>query len=405
MKILHVNHHDRGGAANAAIRLHQALLNCSVDSNILFLKNSNAQISRSSYYAQEKETPSIKKILQKKITRSSRFDKEQKYKAVLHNMPKGYEGYSLPFTSYDISSHPAVKQADIIHLHWVSRFLDYQFFKKIKKPVVWTLHDMNPFLGGFHYMNDHVSFSQEFADIENDIMQYKKKALTGFENLHIVALSSYLKNISTTSALFNKYPHYLIPNSLDLDIFYPYHKAAVRSIWNLPEEATVFLFVSETLNNKRKGFDLLSEAIEFHKNNNDMVFCTIGQTESKLSNKIRHLGSIKDEKLMALAYSASDAFILPSREDNLPNTMLESLACGTPVITFSKGGMADFIESGKNGILIEEISSTALARAVSQFLETSYLYDRDDVRKFAESQFSFIQQAASYLSIYNQIEV
>src|SRR5690606_32821939 len=93
----------------------------------------------------------------------------QAYQKRLNFLPQGYEGYSIPTTKYNLFSHPAVQRADIIHLHWVSRFLNYSFFKDINKPVIWTLHDMNPFLGGFHYLNDANRFAESFKELEADL--------------------------------------------------------------------------------------------------------------------------------------------------------------------------------------------------------------------------------------------
>lgn len=403
MKILHINTHDRGGAANAAIRLHKALLEQGIDSNMLFLKNMGATVDKSSYFSTPQKTSSFKQHLKLKLGFSAPHSLENELKEQLNQLPTGYEGYSLPVTRFRLEDSPEVKEAGIIHLHWVSRFLDYSFFERLDKPVVWTLHDMNPFLGGFHYQLDADAFSTSFKEMEQQLLAYKQSALARSEQvITVVAPSSYLLSTSKNSYLFQRYSHDAIRYSLNLKVFKPYDQRAAREIWDLPQDKCVILFVSEDIQNKRKGFDLLLKATE-QVESEQVIFCAIGKTQQELPKHVRHLGSFRDEMLLALAYSAADAFVLPSREDNLPNTMLEALACGTPVIAFNRGGMADIIKTGNNGVLLSEVQAEVLAEAINDLLAAKYSFDRQQIRAFAEHKFSPEKQAKEYLKVYETI--
>ncbi len=336
MRILHISTHDRGGAASAMINLHYGLLKKGVDSHCLFLKNTGENIKNSHYY--KSSSKGLFVLIPDKIKNKFGFNQEKIVERILSNKPKGYEGYSFPITPYKIHKNDYIQKADIINLHFVSRFIDYpSFFPNVYKPLVWTIHDMNPFLGGFHYSNDEERFHKSFYELEKKLISIKDKALKNTKNLYIVSLSHYLKGKSLNSSLFNKFPHFLIQNSVDTDKFRIYNKKFSRDIFNLPQDKKLFLFVSESINNRRKGFDILLDVID-RFNEDQIIFCAIGKkiSNENKDNKIYHLGYIRDPRLLALAYSASDAFILPSREDNLPNTMLEALSCGTPVLTFIK---------------------------------------------------------------------
>ena len=402
MIVLHVNTHDRGGAANAAIRLHRALLDENVNSEILFLRNTGSSVERSHYFTSQ--PVSLGEQLRRRLNLFSNSLKTD-FNKQLAQLPVGYEGYSLPTTSFALEDSPLVKIADIIHLHWVSRFMDYSFFQRINKPVVWTVHDMNPFLGGFHYQNDAQAFAESFDELEHQLIKYKQQMLANNQWCTIVAPSEYLRSASLSSSIFAQYPHKVIRNSLNLDTFKPYPQSTTRRLWNLPDNKTIILFVSEDIQNKRKGFDLLLAAFNElpSEQSEKLVLCAVGQKNRDLPPQVRYLGHLRDEMLLALAYSAVDLFVLPSREDNLPNTMLEALACGTPVLSFATGGMADVIKTGLNGVLLQETTSIALAAALTDLLKGTYTFERQQIRQFAEEYFSPARQAQAYLEVYRKI--
>lgn len=417
MKILHINTRDYGGAAIAAIRLHKALLDEGVDSSMLFLEQSETDIPAAfgfrgkgkihSSYLSRKAVSFKNKILQA-------FSKSQKNEKKLKNREKSLKMFSFNPSDYDVFSHPAYREADVIHLHWCARFFDFKSFQSLRKPIVWTFHDMNPFTGGCHFSNGCHKYERECRNCpqlagtkDPDVawmdQKYKKKYLEGV-SLIPAAPSYWMKSCAERSALFGRFKSYCIPNCVDTDVFKPLNKAFCREVLNWPVDKTILLFVSEEISNPRKGFDLLLEALALI-NIPDFFICVIGVTgiTAKDIPGINYQGKINDEKLMAVAYSAADAVVIPSREDNLPNTMLESLACGTPVIAFKTGGIPEVITNGVNGILSEDLTSVSLAESISWFSKNSGLFIESEITNDAVKSFSPQGQANSYYELYKEL--
>ncbi|NJO90144.1 MAG: glycosyltransferase [Chloroflexia bacterium] len=319
------------------------------------------------------------------------------------------EIFSFAWTDFDITTHPFYKEADIINLHWIAGFLDYKsFFAKNTKPVVWTLHDQNAFTGCCHYSMSCDKFIKicDYCPLLNNSNVYKShivkiRALAKFNNLTIVSPSNWLKSISQKSSLFNRFPHHHIPYGLDMSVYKSFNKVFAREVFGIPEDKKVLLFVCDDLNNSRKGFALLLEALN-KINNKDVLFYAVGYSGKDIPN-VNILGRINNDRLMALLYCAADAFVLPSLEDNLPNTMLESVSCGTPVIAFPNGGITEVIIHGNNGILAQNNTSKALAEAIQVFLNGDVLFDRDSIRASAIQLFAPEIQGKKYIELYKSI--
>ncbi|HZB12714.1 MAG TPA: glycosyltransferase, partial [Chryseolinea sp.] len=200
-----------------------------------------------------------------------------------------------------------------------------------------------------------------------------------------------------------RYAH--IPYGLDLSVFKPQDKSFARSQFNIPLGRKVILFVSENVTNYRKGFDLLTEAIREIDLASEFLLVSIGKGKTGFSQngRIMALGKIADDRLMSLLYSAADVFVLPSREDNFPNVMLEAMACGTPVIAFDRGGMKEVIRNNYNGILVEDVTAKGLRTAIELFISGHCIFDSKEIRDFAVHNFDLILQASRYLNLYQRI--
>jgi glycosyltransferase involved in cell wall biosynthesis len=399
MKILHISTYGSGGGGIAALRLHNALLNNGIESSYLCLEN--APFGENVFSVPPFKLSTVNVVLRKLGLYKTEADKNWNS---VKNLKGNYEFFSFPRTNYDLSQHPLVQNADIINLHWVNNFIDYSFFAKINKNIVWTLHDMNPFQGGFHYYNDVIENKEIFGKIENDLLQYKKRFIHQVKDLEIVTLSSWMYEASSHSEMFSERPHHLIRNSIDFSIFKNYTKTFAREVFNLPQDKTVLLFVSEIVTNKRKGLDLLLDALS-ELDASDIYIAAIGNVikDIKSKHKINYLGKISDQRAMALLYAAADACMLTSREDNLPNVMLESLACGTPVISTPVGGMLDIIKPGFNGFLAEDISPEGIRKAIEEFLKKKDLFVSEKIRQSASEIFSPDIQAKKYIKIYQNM--
>lgn len=418
MKVLHISTADFGGAAIAAIRLHNALLAKNIDSSMLFLYRKNDSIPNSNkfeFIEKKRANYFIQQFLyfKNKIFHPP-FSNDIINQQKLQNHPFGFEQFSFNRTDFDITQQKCYKEADIVHLHWIAGFVDYIFFTKNKKPVVWTLHDMFPFTGGCHYSNGCNKYFTECKNcpqLQGTIdpnnaykdQQYKKSCLSHVFPT-ISSPSLWLKECSERSKLFGAFKNFHIPYSLDLSVYKFQEQSFCRKKFNLPQNKKILLFVCDTIENKRKGFDLLIDSLSLLQNSNIHI-CAIGERNDNTLKKsdITYLGRITDEHIMAMAYSAADAFILPSREDNLPNTMLEALSCGTPVISFSVGGMHEYIKTGFNGILAENLNAKSLANSINIFFQDKYVFNKHEIRKNAMKIFSPAIQANKYIEVYNSI--
>lgn len=398
MKVVILSSSDCGGSGIAALRLHKALMAYGVDSSMLcFFKGTNTpKVYRSR----------INKSIYTKIIESLPFPfRQNKYKKQYQMLLKegAYEIWSFPEAIYDISKHPLVQQADIVNVHWIGNHLNYEsFFKNVKKPIVWTLHDMNPFLGISHYCGDRDA-NPHFLSFEEQIRILKVKAISQHPNVSVVNLCNWMKSYSSRSEAFANRKHAVIPNSIDITTFRIYDKIEVRKELGLPVDKLVLLFVSQSVENRRKGFDLLQDALK--SLNRDCVLLVVGSVSDSLKDvpNCRFVGTVNEEQRMALLYAAADAFILPSREDNLPNTMVESLCCGTPVISFSNGGMCDYIRTLENGVLVEQINSEALLDGIILFLDNVNQFDRYSISQDAHEVFSPSVQAKRYVDFFQSI--
>ena len=436
MKILLVNTYDFGGAAQACIRLHIGLLNSEITSNLLLQTKSQTFIPNTCQFEKKEGLEQVsfwQKVKNKTKNIAHEFKiidiqklKEQQRKIkteediFLEQRNKSLTMFSFPNTKYDITENPLYKEADIIHLHWVAEFLDYSsFFAKNTKPVVWTLHDESPFEGGEHYTESFLGINTQgkpitrtYTEVEkkwhDKILSQKQQIFDKKTNIHIVSPSNWLSKLSQNSTIFNNFKHYVIPNGLDTQIFNHKNQVFCRQVFNLPLNKKIVLFVADNLTNDRKGYIYLQKAFENLMNlsiDNDILLCAIGSKsniESSYKN-IVEFGFIQDERLMSILYGASDVFVIPSLEDNLPNTVIESLCCGTPVIGFDIGGISDMITDGKNGYLCPEISVDSLQQTINKFLENVTTFDRHSISKKATEKYALQKQAQNYIELYKSL--
>src|SRR6185436_5009212 len=257
MKVVHISTSDSGGAGIAAVRLHNALLSAGMESFLLTKLNFVSNIRN--HFVLNPET-----LFSRILVRSGLKKNKYRTLAIKHlaNRPSGYEKFSFPFSEIDLTQHPAVQNADIINLHWVSdRFLDFEsFFREIKKPVIWTLHDMNPFTGGCHHSDDSTGFKEDChncpqlkgtidKNFAEKVLALKKESLKSISMNYfkIAAPSQWLANLSKQSSLFKKYQHKVIPNIIDFNESSVPDKVTGRKKLNLPLEKKIILFISNEI--------------------------------------------------------------------------------------------------------------------------------------------------------------
>jgi glycosyltransferase involved in cell wall biosynthesis len=319
--------------------------------------------------------------------------------------------------------------ADLLQLHNLhGRYFNYQLLPRISlaKPVVWTLHDMWAFTGHCAYAFDcsrwkngchacpllkkaqrHlVEPGPTRLDRTRSIWRQKRR-LYEQSNLHIITPSYWLGAQVKDSILAQAAAVEVIPNGVDLDVFRPVDRRTVRTKLGLPLDAKVILFVAEKLSNRRKGFAALLRALEHLPDSEGLLLLTIGTVESRgLLGRFRckELGRVNDEGLLGLAYSAADLFVLPTLADNQPLVLIESLACGTPIVSFNVGGVPEMVRHLETGFLAESKDAEHLAHGISVLLHDDELRARmrRRCRDVAVAEYGLELQVERYLALYRR---
>jgi glycosyltransferase involved in cell wall biosynthesis len=214
--------------------------------------------------------------------------------------------------------------------------------------------------------------------------------------------------MSKSSRLFQSFPHHHIPNGLSSSKYISTERQAARLHLNLPLNKRILLFISDAVGTKRKGFSYLLDALKILTLGGDnLLLCSVGSDVNKNlfgELPVQQWGYVQDSEKLSMLYSAADAFIIPSVIDNFPNTVIESLMCGTPVIGFPTGGIVDAIEQGKNGLVCKEVSVKALAKGIKSFFQTQHLFwGQDKIRQEAMNKYDSTVQAKSYIEVYEKL--
>jgi len=385
MKITLINISDSGGGAPvASMRLLKALLSEGVDAKFLVQKKNSSQ----------DEVISIEKNFWDGIKSKFNFLYERLSFIFFHEKDKSVRfAFSTANSGTSIAKEPAVLQADILHLHWTnSGFLSINDLKELvdlQKPIVWTLHDMWAFTGGCHYAGDCDHFMVRCGncfflknpapkDLSYKGWLRKEKLYSNADNVTFVTCSGWLKNIAQKSALLKNRPIFNIPNPIDVTVYKPYNKLDARKKWNININTKIILFGAANINDRRKGIMYLVEALQLLKTKFEptqtyevVIFGKNNQFDtSQLPFKVYELSTISSPAALAELYSLANVFLMPSIEDNLPNTVMESLACGTPVVAFNTGGLPEMVDHKQNGYLANYKSAEDLANGIFQIINS-----------------------------------
>lgn len=403
MKVLHVTYSDTGGAGTAALRLHKALLTLDVESKMLVLEKKTE--SAGVYcFPRNKYWNFFTRVANKL---GFPLTIEHANNKVLLANSGDYEFFSFASSSFKkLTDHPLVREADVVHLHWVANFVDYTtFFKNVNKPVVWTQHDMNAFLGGFHYRGDYLRNASHLREVDRRQYDIKQRSLLAISprNITIVSPSAWMMQEASSSEILRRFPHYHIANGVDPEIFNWKDRLLSKQKFGFSPDKCTVLFVAERIENIRKGFNYICDLVNDHEINLTCEFVAVGEIKSeKKLDGIRYMGSISSEQEISEVYSAADIYLLASNEDNLPNVMLESLAAGTPVVAFNVGGIKELVRNGFNGFLADEFSSQALGGALRKCIDHLQEFDRREISGDLLANYTTATQALSYIKIYKQ---
>ena len=406
MKILHIAQDDFSPGANrAAYRLHKSIQSLGIESTFLVA---------------EKKTDDESVVCDK---RRVRIVLGRVYEKVLNKLYKKNQ-----FSIFSHNKISAIKkdggyynQFDIIQLHWIgASTFSWRELRKINNPVIWRIPDLLAFTGGCHYSKGCQKFMSVCYDchwlesgLPFDIAKYnfysKRKAYVNKE-LHIVSPSIWLYELVQKSELLKDAKKYNIRTGVDTKLFAPMDSIYAKKLLglNIPSEKKTILFgaMSSTYD-PRKGFEYLHHAL--HKLDKDkyhfLVFGSSGNEELKKEfSNISFIGSFYDEVSMKLVYNTSDVMVVPSTEDNLPNTAIEAMACGKPVVSFSIGGLPDLISHKQDGYLSKPFESNDLAFGIEWILNASNYYELCvKAREKVLQKFDSKVVAESYLKLYTHL--
>lgn len=311
--------------------------------------------------------------------------------------------FTSPVTLYkSIVNHPWVCEADIVHLHWIGDFIDYEsFFPKVNKPIVWTIQDENPGLGGFHYQMWKDQAPISFKAFDDELSLIKEKAYKNVKSMTLVAPSTMMKDFFINNRLLSRFPITIIHNGFEEENYSPISTACAREALHLPLNSNVFLFVAQHIYESRKGLKELIKALETINTPNSVLICLGNFTKLPESSlEIRCEGFVGNNRLQSLYYSAADYFVMPSYQEAFAQTSIEAMACGTPVVSFPCSGVHDLINK-ENGVICEDFTVDALVKGIK--LAMSRNYDRKAIREDVINRFSYNKIAKQYLELYETI--
>jgi glycosyltransferase involved in cell wall biosynthesis len=411
MRILIVNTSERtGGAAVAANRLMKALNNNGAKAKML---------------VRDKETETLTVV---PLPHSPRLRWHFLWERLvifcrLHFSRQHLFEVDIANAGYDITKLPEFQEADVIHLHWVNQgMLSLKGIQKILqsgKPVVWTMHDIWPATALCHVTLGCQHFTSQCGncrllpgggsshDYSTTIWQRKQRMLAD-ENIYFVACSHWLESEAKHSALLKGQKITSIPNPIDTRIYKRGNKQEARQRLGLPLDKKLILFASQRVTNVNKGMDYLIEACRQLQISDAAVVILGGHAEevvSQLSLEAYPLGYVNDEQRIVDVYHASDVFVLPSLSENLPNTIMEAMACGVPCVGFKVGGIPEEIDHRRNGYVAEYRSAEDLARGIRWILaEADYEeLSKNAVQKVVQN-YSQQSVALKYLDVYHQAQ-
>lgn len=307
--------------------------------------------------------------------------------------------------------------ADVIHMHWVAgEMLSIRDISRLKKPVVWTLHDMWAFCGAEHlawderwqegYLTDNRPKHESGFDL--NCWTWNRKRKYWRRQMHIVTPSNWLADCVRESALMRDWPVTVVANPIDTDRWKPLDQALARSLLGLPADVPLLLFgASGRGRAPHKGFDLLLDALAYLRTNLDELHLVVfGQLSPRqppdLGFPIHYTGHLHDDLSLRALYSAADLLVIPSRQDNLPNTGVEAQACGTLVVAFNTGGLPDIVDHQRTGYLANAFDTEDLAEGIRWALGAGQSL-RDNARQRAVERFAYPVVAEQYRRVYEDL--
>ncbi|MGB2887243.1 MAG: glycosyltransferase [Candidatus Acidiferrales bacterium] len=417
MKIVLLTRFEKGdGAANCAQRVHRGLLRLGHDSRIFVAERKSNEVDPTiTVFRPPQDLPS-------KLKRRWRdFQIQWSAAPYRRTRPAGYEAFSDDRSRYHEELLEQIPPCDVLHIQQMYQLVDYHtFFSEMPKrvPIVRTLHDASFFAGGCHSPEGCSKYAEQCGgcpqlgsknprDLSNQIWQRKSSVFRNIPagRLAIVTPSHWLMEEAKRSSLLRGFPIVRIPIGINTEVFRPRDKNFARDILSIPPDARVVLFVAEPITRSIKNFSPLAEALESLDVPNLLLVSAGGGKPSK---EVRvpylSLGSIQNERLLSLAYTAADVFVLPSRQESFGLSIVEAIACGTPAVGFAVGGIPDIIRTGITGVLVPPQDFAALRAAISGLLKNPKSADlAGSCRSVAVEEYSLDVMAKRHVQLYESM--
>lgn len=405
MKVTIVSQTDSGGGAGlAAGRLHSGLRKIGVQSQML-VASSSIQSDQFTHLLPNGGLP---------VRIANRFLQASLSRAGLNNL--------TAVQSFGFGNHPQYAAADIVNFHNLhGGYFNYLALPKLSRhqPVVLTLHDMWPFTGHCIYSYDcerwkigcgRCPYPKTYPEIHRDATQMElrlKKWAWQKSNMTVIAISRWMERMLRESILKDHPIHY-IPNGVDLDVFRPLDRSQCRQLLGLPPDLNLVLFAAADIRDRRKGVDLLIQALAglSPKLKSRTALVIMGKASdldlSGIGMETYPLGYIQDDRLKAQVFSAADVFAFPTRADNLPLVLQESMACGTPLVSFDIGGVPDLVRPEVTGLLATAEDARQFGQLIEKILNDSALQTRlsHSCQLIAEREYSLTLQAQRYEKLF-----
>lgn len=419
MKVVSISTKDSfGGAARVAYRLHEEVNREGID-NIL-LVNAKRTDSTTVRLASDFHNPlnfltyRLRKFeiwYQERLRRINWAKYPNKHDKILSDIAVSLLQNSLDKLDYDL-----------IHMHWVGEsFVDFTELSNVKNPIIWTIHDCFSFTALCSYFETCEKYkthceacpqlaSDKKKDLSYEVFEMKQKRYSNL-NFHIVSPSRWLGERAKESALLKDFPVTIIPNGIDTQVFSPIDKSDAKQKLGLdPSKKTILFGGISALADPRKGGLLLADSLNqlSKRYTSDDIQLLVFGSEQKSGYQfdfpIKYLGYVDKEEDLMIAYNAADVTVVPSKYENFPNTILESISCGTPVVGFNIGGNPDMIDHEENGYLACPYDVDDLTAGLIFCIENN----RENIlgknaRKKVLSNFKIEDIAKQYIRLYNDI--
>jgi glycosyltransferase involved in cell wall biosynthesis len=404
MKVLHLNLSDysaSGGTGIAAHRLHTGLIEAGHQSKMLCLIK---QIPGADTVYLDRSS------LTKGIERALSFLEPE----------LGLRDSARFITTANLRKHPLYKEADVITLHCIHEgFLSYLGLPWLtEKPTVFNMHDMWAFTGQCHYSYDCDRWQTGCGKCpypgyklkrDSTHLEWKLKDwVYRHSKLHIATTGTWMTQ-KVKQSMLNRFPIQQIPNSVDTTIYTPRNQQEVRTELGLPLDKKILMFGALGLKDLRKGGDLLVKILQALPDSlrSETVLITMGRQETlpgHVDIPTVNFGFVESDEQKAKLYAAADLFLFPTRADNAPLVLVESMACGTPMVSFQVGGVPDIVRPGFTGLLAEPENVAGFRDCIVRLLEEDVLRQslRQKCREVAEQEYSMVLYTQRFVKLYQQ---